>query len=435
MRRKRQLLVKMTVCLVAGMTVAACGKEAKTETEGTAANPADAYVGGPVEVTAYLGSINEEQVNRILAPAIKAKYPAISLKAVSQPQGGFAHAVAAGDVPDLVYSANTGLAGFFDLGIPENLSPMIAQFRVDMGRFDPLIVEDMKKAGNGSLYGLPISRNWGGTLYNKDLFDKFAVPYPGEAITWDEVVGYARRLTRLEDGVQYIGAAPFSGRNMLKQRGISNVDNKDEKAVFTTDGHLGVFKLLQQFYQIPGYVQGAKYDYSADFAALFTGRLGMLPAWIVQAVNNAPKYPTANWDLTAFPVFADRPNLGPALDYGMMLVNQTSKRKDAAYRVALLMTSDEIQLAMSRNGRFPVLKDTKAMEAFGEDSGVFKGKNLAAAVRLPSAPSPLLTKHAGVDKAIGEALQQIALPGTDVLTVLRQAEDKANLAIREEAAK
>lgn len=68
-----------------------------------------------------------------------------------------------------------------------------------------------------TLYALPMSLSSGALFYNKDLFDRYEVPYPWDYITWDEIIELAQRFpTQMDEGKPLYGlsytslSGPFS---------------------------------------------------------------------------------------------------------------------------------------------------------------------------------------------------------------------------------
>lgn len=43
------------------------------------------------------------------------------------------------------------------------------------------------------------------TYYNREIFDKFAISYPRDGITWEEMAALAQKVSRVDNGVQYYG--------------------------------------------------------------------------------------------------------------------------------------------------------------------------------------------------------------------------------------
>ena len=57
-----------------------------------------------------------------------------------------------------------------------------------------------------TLYALPLSLYSGTLFYNKDLFDRYEIPYPSDFITWDEVIELAQRFPpKTVDGTPLYG--------------------------------------------------------------------------------------------------------------------------------------------------------------------------------------------------------------------------------------
>ena len=49
---------------------------------------------------------------------------------------------------------------------------------------------------DGVQYGFPLSLQINVLFYNKNIFDGFGVSYPQDAMTWDEFIETAKRVTR-----------------------------------------------------------------------------------------------------------------------------------------------------------------------------------------------------------------------------------------------
>ncbi|MEF3305232.1 ABC transporter substrate-binding protein [Paenibacillus sp. GYB003] len=401
---------------------------AGTEAEGKAP-AADEYTGGPVELLVQdrNSGMTEEEFQNYFAKPVKAKYPDITLKLTQEKD--VQKLIAGGTPPDLVAVSNTLLNDYFALDYPEDLTAMIKRFGIDMGSIEPSIVDALIGLGRGTVYGLPFGMNYGSTVYNKELFDKFGVPYPKEVMTWDEYLELSKRLTRVEGGVQYIGGSPHSVPNMLRQYGVSSVDAKDEKIVLTTDKHRIVYSLEQQFFDIPGMIQGKTYQQTN----ITNGKIAMLPTWIASwAATVLKSKPAFDWDVVANPVFKERPNIGNPVDFHMLIVHKAGKRKEAAYRVLLTMLSTEAQRELTKNSRITPLKDPGLKAMFAQNSNVFEGKKLQTIFKVAPAPLPDYSKWSSAISTYTTAVaEEMALGKKDMNTAMREQEEKANKAIDE----
>lgn len=434
---------KVTVILLSALfsagVLSGCGSNAKNEAGEQAGKDAgvkdiNEYTGPPVELL-FLDAntgITEEKFQEHFAKPVKTKHPAISLKLLkvtSPAKDGIEALIAAGTVPDIVADSNTGLNKYLDMDYAEDLNPMIKKYNVDLNRFEPAIVETLYGLGrNKGIYGLPFGMNYGALLYNKDIFDKFGVSYPEDVITWDTFIELSNKLTRKDAEVQYIGSAPPTPVNWLRQYGASNFDEKDEKAVFSNDKHKYVFSLQEQLFKIPGFINGTNWR-PTNMAG---GTIAMQAGWIMATTNLVSADPPFDWDLSAYPVFKESPNYGNSVDFPMLIVSKTSKHKEAAYQVIMTMISDEVQERLNKSGQITALKDQKLKMTYAQDSQIYNGKNLQAIFKVSPAPLPDYSRwKSATDTYVNAVAQQMALNKKDINTALREQEEAANKAMQE----
>lgn len=388
------------------------------------------YKGGPADL--LIQDLNtgttDAQFQKFFVEPIKAKYPQINLTKTGD---SLEKLLAAGTPPDMVLVSNPSLGLALEVDIPEDLTQMIKTYGIDLQRFQPAIVEQMHKLGeNKAFYGIPFAMNYGVLTYNKDIFDKFGVPYPKDVNTWDELYELAKRLTRTESNVNYIGILPSALSSMYWQYGVPVFDKAKNAAVLTTDQHVKVFTLLKQFYSIPGYMEKTTYAHSSNlFFKEF--RMAMYPGWIAALISTFATSGTKdsfNWDLAAHPTFSDKPSYGKEIDFHMAVVNKSSKNREAAYQVLLSISSDEVQTKISKAGRVTVLKNNDILNVFGEESGLFEGKNLKSIFKVNPAPLPEASKFdAKINSLLnGEVVKDVMVDGTDINSALRKGQDKAN---------
>src|SRR5690606_19838385 len=72
-------------------------------------------------------------------------------------------------------------------------------------KVEPAALDMIQKVSDGKVTALPMYINQHILFYNKDIFDKFAVDYPHNHMTWDELYETAKSLTRTDGGVNYLG--------------------------------------------------------------------------------------------------------------------------------------------------------------------------------------------------------------------------------------
>jgi len=148
--------------------------------------------------------------------------------------------------------------------------------------------------------------------------------------------------------------------------------------------------------------------------------------------GNLYKYPDFNWDMATYPSWPEKPGIALRNDQHMMSISSTSKHKDEAFLIIATVVSDEVQMAISRQGKLSILKDKKIRDAFGTDLDFLKGKNIQAIYKTTPAESFVPTKYDSLGMGvINEALDDIVKNGKDVNTALREAEEKLNMRIKE----
>lgn len=161
----------------------------------------------------------------------------------------------------------------------------------------------------------------------------------------------------------------------------------------------------------------------------------MIPYWVAAYTTRIPVMNEAglNWDVTTFPTFEDRPDLGREIDYHLFVVPETAENRLAALRAVEELVTEETQSYLtSELGRLTVLDDPDIRELYASEMGAYNGKNLDGIFEIDPAPAPEPTPYnSPVYAILREAQDRIALEGMDINTALRQAEEEANTTIEE----
>jgi multiple sugar transport system substrate-binding protein len=200
-------------------------------------------------------SKNEQFFQEIIINSVKAKYPQITLETynIDPGQDIYERILASGDVPDIMGDWQGALINLQALGLPEDLNPYVKKYNADLSRFTPQILDAMRSP-DGKLMALPYAVNFNTIYVNKDIFDKFGLPYPKDGMTWDETVDLARKLTRTTDGIEYKGLS-YDGTlaRILMPMGLtSGIDTKANKSVANSEPYKKAFDLAFRINSIPG---------------------------------------------------------------------------------------------------------------------------------------------------------------------------------------
>jgi multiple sugar transport system substrate-binding protein len=420
--------------------LAGCGGGGAGEAKNEAAAPKeDLYNNEPVTLTFYnhnAGILGQADLDSLVGAPVKAKFPNITVELITGTN--LDKMVGAGELPDVILTSNYYLFDLMQKGLGTDLNDLIRQYKVDMGKFEPEAVNLLKKFGKkGEIFGIPYAMNYGVMAYNKDIFNKFAVPYPKDNMTWNEVIALAKNVTRMEQGTQYVGLDMGDPQVLSRAYSLPVVNDKQDKAVLTNESYKRVFGLYESLYQIPGIVDPkGKYTYGIDYF-LKDQKLAMYPYWIANLTTRLPQLKEAgkdfNWDIVSFPSFDDKPGYGREIDFHLAMVTPTSKNKKAAYAAIQSMVTEEAEKTMNKGIRLTILKDQELKKQHASDTKLYEGKNLAGIFKAKPAPLPEPTQFdIKIYPFMKEAAKGIAAEKKDINTVLITAEEKADKYIKEE---
>ncbi|TNJ62717.1 carbohydrate ABC transporter substrate-binding protein [Paenibacillus hemerocallicola] len=425
------------VVMLAGMVlVSACGNEpnsGRNTAEDSKTEARKDYTKEPAELVFFgVPAGPAEAWDEKVGNAMRKRFP--DYKFTYIPRGGtntLENFVATGTQVDIIQdSVGNSANSLIPTGLQYDLTELVKKHNVDLNRFEPATIEAVKQFGG--LYGFPINNGGLVLYYNKDIFDKFGVAYPKDGMTWDEAIELGKKLTRSENGRQYIGLAASANHALgMSSYSLPFVDKATEKAAVNNDKYKAIVEtLILAPAQNPGYKEKVASlkrtflndDFSKDqYIGMFVMNYGL---------QNNKEFDTFNWDMAALPVFKENPGVGTQPYPDFYFISQTSKYKDQAMEVLKFLTSDEFQMEMSKKGHVPVLKNESVKKAFAQDSK-FKSKNVVNALFTNKYASPIArTKYdSRVNGPLLSHLAKVIVGEEDLNTALRSAEEEANKAI------
>jgi multiple sugar transport system substrate-binding protein len=386
----------------------------------------------PVTLKLYrtIAALTEEEFQQFMADPVKKKFPNITLEYVNDTkENSIENLLAADQFPDLIFTASTFMSRVLKYNIPMDLNEMVKKNDVNLNRFVQTAMDDIKSYGDqGQLYALPWSTNFSVLLYNKEIFDRFALPYPKDGMTWDDIAALSKKINASANsaGLEITAIDPQDIRKFASPLSIPIVDPKTEKAVLYSEGWKRAFEYLKGFIDT-----GNKNGYKVLDRFLKDKSVAMI-TFYGDVFGDVEKYIKSgsdiNWDFIATPSFKETPGMGFRSLSHDLLISSTSKHKEEAFKVIQYLTGDENQLALTKRGiRFPAINDQKLKDSFGSDNPILKGKNMAAVFHNKPAPNPKFTKYDSIAESnLSKAFTKVAEGKTDINTALREAEEVAN---------
>ncbi|WP_282936381.1 extracellular solute-binding protein [Paenibacillus sp. RC67] len=381
----------------------------------------------PVEITFYSSSKEP-----LFVEAVRRKFPDYTIKYIQKGAGfSFPEMIASNQTFDIyVESARTYARDLLGAKLEMDMTDLAAKHQVDLSRFDKNGLDQMRSAGG--LYGLPIYGSGMALYYNKEIFDRFGIPYPKDGMTWEETYELAKKLTRVDDKSYYgywIKTKSYLRKN---QYSLPFVDMKTEMALINNEKWKKTIETVyEKFSSIEGMEGkfGTQWPGSDVFYKNKDVAMYLTDSDMHQGVKEMRDM---KWDMVSVPTFNDAPRIGPQIMYTYLGVPSFSKHKDEAMKVIQYLTSDEFQMELSKQGFLTALNNQDIQNTIGQDT-VDKDKNLKAIYYNPFAPSGPTTKYDeyviedGIDNV---ALRELVNKKTDLNTMIRKAEELANQSIQ-----
>jgi multiple sugar transport system substrate-binding protein len=389
-------------------------------------------------------TMTDAQFEAFFAGPVKKKYPYITMQLLAKSKDSTPELLmAAGDFPDIVLAGYQYAGTLKQLGALQNLNDYVKKYNVDVNRYEQEPIRTIERiAGGGALPGLPYALNFAVNYYNKDIFDKFGVPYPKDGMTWEQTVELSRQLTRQDGGVSYRGLVPgLNPERVSSAIGVPFIDPKTNKATLNTEGWRQVFNLFATIYNIAGYAEGTngKEAFSKARDGFMKDKtLAMFTEWsdIMDAIGlMVGKGETFNWDMVTLPNFKEHLGQGRNSGAQTLFVSSTSKHKEEAFLAISHIVDDEVQEIVNRSGKLTAFKKSDKMKAsFGTNLAYLKGKNINAIFGVSVAELPPATDYDPQVRSVlnsTDLMQTIVERRKDVNTALREAEEQANKLIEE----
>jgi multiple sugar transport system substrate-binding protein len=369
---------------------------------------------------------------------LKKKFPNVTLelyrKPVSAVDKSIDQLLASGTIPDLTYTSIYHIQYLKNANLAEDLNPLIKKNNFDLSRFRPEIIESARKYGEkGEIYAIPVYNQVSALFYNKDIFDKFGVPYPKDNMTWPEAIELAKRVARTEGGVVYRGLDAGSLDRFAYPLSLPYVNYQTKKSAIFTDDWIAITKLFKELQDIPGNKQSGgspasiqQLFFKDQTLAMAANQVGIFAQ--VQDIFDSGK--PMNFDVASYPSHLKAPGKSIQVDAHMFAISPKSKYQDLIFKIIEYFTSEEQQISATRIGRLSPLKGTKIEQNAYADVPAWKGKNIAALFKTTPAQLVIHDEYSNIAiKEINAAATRITSGKQDVVEALRQAQENADKGI------
>lgn len=434
-----KIILKFFLIALFSVMLSACGlgksqQSVDDQSSGEATNKKE-----PIEMVFYIQASGwtEELFMEQYGNAIKRTFPHIMPKFIPVGKGSMMEdLISSGQTIDIWMGSVNAILPFpvkYDLAY--DISDLLKTHNYNLDKLEPTSIEQMRNLAGGGMYGLPYGTTTMLIKYNKDIFDKFGVPYPEDGITWDDLYEIAKKLTRSEGGIQYRGFSMTTGHIMLlNQLSAGFVDPKTEKTTLITNNWKQIAENFYRFYSIPGNeVTDKTVQLESQKRSFFQDKVS---AMYITLSNLEEELKTMNWDAAQLPSFKTSPGVATQSYPNYALVTKQSKNKDDAFQVISFLTSSDMQKQFARQATIVPVVTKEVIQQFGQDVPMLSGKNRNAWFPAKMAQAPVKTKYDGlVQPMLYNEMYKYLAGMKDINTALRDASEAGQKAIDSEKMK
>ncbi|GAA3408857.1 ABC transporter substrate-binding protein [Paenibacillus hodogayensis] len=389
----------------------------------------------PLKLSLYTtgATFTDIEFATMIADPIHKKYPNVTIERIQSASNATATEVLSTYTPDLIFGSMSQTV--IRTGVYEDLRELIKRHKFDESRLKPVgydYIKDITKGKGDAVLAIPFNINQHIMYYNKDIFDKFGVPYPtAQQLTWDQAVELGAKLTRTVNGIHYIGLVADNLTGLAKSLENPVLDRQTGNAAIDTPDWRRVFELQKKIFDTPGYITAdKKWNWTRDHF-MKDQIIGMRVSWLANMVGPLEELRQQgvefNWDIAPTPTFPDKLGSTRGAQIHALSVNSKSKHKDEAFQVIAEILSDDGQRILARNGRVPAVVTTELQNDYGLDIPVLKGKQVQNVfIGKPLQEHFIHPYESNITVRLTEAAEDLAINGLDVNSAVRKASEAIN---------
>jgi multiple sugar transport system substrate-binding protein len=345
-------------------------------------------------------------------PIIKEKFAHVTFE--YHQTGALDQMVATGVTPDFINVNDAFLPKVEEMGLVGDLSDLLKASKYDLGKFPSYWIDKLKSfSKKGEIWAIPqiIPDNANSAVnpymlvYNKDIFDKFALPYPKDKMTWDEVIELAKRFDRNDGGVQYRGLQIMNYADVMLAANNPTYITKDDRVDLSDPKWQDHLRILRAAYEANGNwmpFPGVVEDWAKEAnVAMFAGHAGAL-------IFKPENYPSLNWDLATYPIFRDGKLSVPGA-LGIYIIPSTSKHKELVLDFIKTLQSPEFNAGKPDQWKNSILltKNSKAYTGIPESLYIASKWDVSVTPILRKKLAEYLTMGKDINSTLSETQEEI----------------------------
>lgn len=337
-----------------------------------------------------------------------------------------------GDELDIVQAERPMVDTYIGSGYVSDINQLFSKVYLD--DFYPNVLKDLESGGK--LYGIPwIASPWL-LVYNKDLFAKAGLNPDEPPKTFEQLMSYAARLSKLTDkdgnrvyGMgEATGMVPISGSSIYRIMVTfgGGIWNKNGQVDVNTPGNIEAFNYLKTLYQNKYSPEDAKLKDLRNLMAI--GRLGMYfdQAWGTGAIFGIN--PSVKPQIAVAPIPSTGATNGVSnLNAHVLCIMKSSKYKKEAAKFIEFITSKDTLFHLAQ--QTPFFAPRKTIDDAPEFHDVF----LKGAKNGMHQIAPLPKQHPNYENAhleLVKAAQMVTIAGQSPEAVVKMLQSRLQIVLK-----
>ncbi|MFD3262129.1 ABC transporter substrate-binding protein [Paenibacillus lentus] len=291
-------------------------------------------------ITLNIGYFSEQQFENRYSSLLAIEYPHLNYNVIPTNElitgKQSIQEWAANNSVDLIYLPPDYLQSFKNNGLLKELDSYIQKTSFPLGSYVPSIVELMKQYGDGQLYGLAPTFYGRALAYNPHIFDQYGAEYPGDQMTWEEIIELTRQFPK-GLSLSYPTAAHFL-INVGQTQNLQAYSEDTNRITLNSPSWTKLLELVQEPLR-DGHIE----FHDLNNNLFITGEYAMSVITYDELTLLEQQDSTLEWKLVTMPTHPSEPDSSHhyALD-GMWAIPSTSTESDAAWELIQFFMSDQV---------------------------------------------------------------------------------------------
>jgi multiple sugar transport system substrate-binding protein len=332
--------------------------------------------------------------------------------------------------PDITYQYGSNMPALGTTPKVVDLTSRVQAASFDWNDFFP--GERSAATVGGKVLGVPALVDNLAVVYNKDLFDKAGLPYPTADWTWDDYRADAKAISdpsKKQFGSVYAmdgsETTVWEWEPLLWEAGGDILSSDGKQAAFNSEAGVRALTQVKNWVDDGSVHPDLNPDAGKSEELFNSGNIGMM----ITGPWDLPSFPNVHYGVQVMPAFpgltSHQTIAGP--DNWVIMDNGSAHVNAAWTFLSWLVEPDRLMQDSLATGHLPTRASVEQLPDFAQLDHQFPGVGIFADnLKNVLKARPSITQYPSISKAIGQAIQQVALNGADPKAALDAAASTAN---------